>query len=78
MDVELKDHPGWQWCTAEGAEMHTLLMGARSTFREKIQWLEEAENLTLAMATRPEKSLTEPAGGETLKKGERPGQSAAV
>jgi hypothetical protein len=39
-------HPGWQWCTAEGSRQHTLLMGLRSTFREKLEWLEEAESLT--------------------------------
>jgi hypothetical protein len=45
----LQDHPGWQWCTAEGAELHSLLMGLHTSLAEKIQWLEEAENLTLAM-----------------------------
>ena len=44
---ELYAHPGWQWCTAEGAELHTLLLGLKSTFREKLEWLEEAEDLTL-------------------------------
>ncbi len=44
---ELSNHPGWRWCTAEGAELHTLLLGLRSTFREKLEWLEEAETLTL-------------------------------
>ena len=46
---ELYAHPGWQWCTAEGAELHTLLMGLQTTFREKLEWLEEAETLTLQM-----------------------------
>ncbi len=44
---ELYNHPGWQWCTAEGAELHTLLLGLQTTFREKLEWLEEAETLTL-------------------------------
>ena len=44
---ELYAHPGWQWCTAEGAELHTLLIGLKTTFREKLEWLEEAETLTL-------------------------------
>ena len=44
---ELYAHPGWQWCTPEGAELHTLLLGLKSTFREKLEWLEEAEELTL-------------------------------
>ena len=44
---ELYAHPGWQWCTSEGAELHTLLIGLTTTFREKLEWLEEAETLTL-------------------------------
>jgi len=63
----LYDHPGWQWCTAEGAELHTLLMGLQSTFPEKLTWLEEAENLTIAMA----------AGREKLKVSNHPSQGAA-
>jgi len=46
---DLDNHPGWQWCTAEGAELHSLLLGLRSTFREKLEWLEENETLTLRM-----------------------------
>jgi len=46
---ELYAHPGWQWCTAEGAELHTLLLGFHATFREKLEWLEEAETLVLQM-----------------------------
>jgi hypothetical protein len=44
---ELYAHPGWEWCTFEGARKHVLLMGLQSTFREKLEWLEEAETLTL-------------------------------
>ena len=46
-DDQLYQQDGWQWCTAEGAELHTLLQGLRSSFREKLEWLEEAETLTL-------------------------------
>jgi len=46
---ELYAHPGWQWCTFEGAELHTLLLGLQTTFREKLEWLEEAETLALRM-----------------------------
>ena len=46
---ELYAHPGWQWSTFEGAELHTLLLGLKSTFREKLEWLEEAETLTLSL-----------------------------
>jgi len=53
---ELYAHPGWEWCTFEGARRHTLLMGLQSTFREKLEWLEEAENLTLQMRVAREKN----------------------
>ena len=46
---ELYAHPGWQWCTFEGAELHTLLLGLETSFREKLEWLEEAETLALRM-----------------------------
>jgi hypothetical protein len=49
MKPSLANHPGWQWCTAEGAELHTLLLGLNTTFVEKIRWLEEAEALSLTM-----------------------------
>ena len=60
---ELYAHPGWQWCTAEGAELHTLLLGLQSTFREKLEWLEEAETLTLQLRASREKrqQSTQPA-----------------
>ena len=56
---ELYAHPGWQWCTFEGAELHTLLLGLQSTFREKLEWLEEAENLTLQLRAAREKAKAE-------------------
>jgi hypothetical protein len=46
---ELYVHPGWQWCTFEGAELHTLLIGLRTSLREKLDWLESAEELTLRL-----------------------------
>jgi hypothetical protein len=46
---ELYAHPGWASCTFEGAEMSTLLLGLQSTFREKLEWLEEAETLALSL-----------------------------
>ncbi len=48
--ADLYAHPGWQWCTAEGARKEILLLGLRSTLREKLEWLEEAETLTLQLA----------------------------
>jgi hypothetical protein len=46
-DDELYAHPGWEWCTAEGARRQVLLQGLKTTFREKLEWLEEAETLVL-------------------------------
>ena len=41
--------PGWRWATSEGAELHTLLLGLLFTFREKLEWLEEDETLSLRL-----------------------------
>ena len=46
---ELYAHPGWKFCTFEGAEMSTLLLGLQTTFREKLEWLEEAETVALRL-----------------------------
>ncbi len=53
---QLYAHPGWKSCTFEGAELSTLLLGLQSTFREKLEWLEEAETLTLQMRAGREKA----------------------
>ena len=60
---ELYAHPGWQWCTFEGAELHTLLLGLETTFREKLEWLEEAETLALRMRANRRKKPKSEAGG---------------
>ncbi|MGD0410202.1 MAG: hypothetical protein ABSC18_00735 [Verrucomicrobiota bacterium] len=54
---ELYAHPGWRWCSSEGAELHTLLLGLQTTFREKLEWLEEAETLTLQLRAQRESRL---------------------
>ena len=41
-------NPDWRWVTAEGSRELDRLLDQRMTFREKLQWLEEAEDLTLA------------------------------
>lgn len=46
---ELYAHPGWQSCTFEGARKELLLLGMQTSFREKLQWLEEAETLSLRL-----------------------------
>jgi len=48
--------PDWRWGTSEGAELHTLLLGLQTTFREKLEWLEEAETLTLRLRASREKA----------------------
>src|SRR5437867_1504164 len=58
---ELYSHPGWQWCTFEGAELHTLLLGLRATFREKLEWLEEMEELSEQFRANREAKSSRPA-----------------
>lgn len=48
----LYEHPGWKWCTSEGAEMDSLLVGLKMTLPEKLKWLEEMETLTLISKTK--------------------------
>ncbi len=50
--------PDWRWCTSEGAELHTLLLGLQASFREKLEWLEEAETLTLRLRASREQART--------------------
>jgi hypothetical protein len=47
--LKLCETVDWKWGTFEGAELHTLLLGLTTTFREKLEWLEEAETLILEM-----------------------------
>ena len=54
-EEELYAHPGWRWCTAQGARDQVLLMGLETTFREKLEWLEEAENVSLMFKINREK-----------------------
>lgn len=54
---ELYAHPAWEDCTFEGAELSVLKMGLKTTFREKLEWLEEAENLVLQMRAAREKAM---------------------
>ena len=39
--------PDWRWGTSEGSRDLDRLLDRRLTFREKLEWLEEAETLTL-------------------------------
>ncbi|OQX00601.1 MAG: hypothetical protein BWK80_61530 [Desulfobacteraceae bacterium IS3] len=42
---ELYDHSGWRSCTAQGARDQVLLLGMKSSFREKLQKLEEGQRV---------------------------------
>ena len=55
IEDELYAHPGWQSCTFEGARKELLLLGLRTTFREKLEWLEEAETLSLRLRANRER-----------------------
>ena len=55
---QLYAHPGWKSCTFEGAELSTLLLGLQTTFREKLEWLEEADTLTLQLRASREQART--------------------
>jgi hypothetical protein len=61
---ELYAHPGWESCTFEGAEMSTLLLGLQTTFREKLEWLEEAETLALRLRRNREAAKKRSASGK--------------
>jgi hypothetical protein len=41
--------PDWKWGTAEGSRELDRLLDRSLTFREKLEWLEEAEALTLQL-----------------------------
>ncbi len=57
-------NPDWNWGTAEGSRELDRLLDQRLTFIEKLQWLEEAEDLTLAFQACREKRQAEQAEGE--------------
>jgi hypothetical protein len=39
--------PDWKWGTAEGSRDLDRLLDRRLSFREKLEWLEDAETLSL-------------------------------
>lgn len=41
--------PDWRWGTPEGSREFDRLTDRMLTFREKLEWLEEAETLTLQL-----------------------------
>jgi hypothetical protein len=65
---ELYAHPGWESCTFAGAELSTLRLGLETTFREKLEWLEEAETLSLRLRARREAAAAQKTKPTTRKK----------
>ncbi len=47
-----KIKPDWHWGTPEGSREFDRLVDRGMTFRETLEWLEEAETLALRMTTR--------------------------
>ena len=45
-----KIQPDWHWGTPEGSREFDRLVDRGMTFRETLEWLEEAETLALRMA----------------------------
>ena len=46
--------PDWRWGTAEGSRELDRLLDRRLTFREKLEWLEEAESLSMRLQAQRE------------------------
>jgi hypothetical protein len=42
--------PDWRWATPEGGRDLDRLLDRRLSFREKLEWLEQAETLSLQLA----------------------------
>ena len=55
--VDLPIEPDWKWGTAEGSRDLDRLLDRRLTFREKLEWLEEAETLSLYFEAMREKGF---------------------
>jgi hypothetical protein len=47
MKPPLHIEPDWRWGTAEGSREFDRLLDRSLSFREKLEWLEEAETLAL-------------------------------
>jgi hypothetical protein len=51
--------PSWRWGTSEGSREFDRLLDRSLNFREKLEWLEEMETLTLRMRVSGEKAKAE-------------------
>ena len=45
MNLDLANDLNWKSGTFEGAELHSLLLGLETSFREKIIWIEEMQKI---------------------------------
>jgi hypothetical protein len=63
-----ENHPGWRWCTAQGARDQVLLIGLETTFREKLEWLEEAETLALRLQGEEDEEGSDKLGAGSTKR----------
>jgi hypothetical protein len=63
MNQELANHPGWQWGTFEGAELNALLVGLKTSLREKILWMEEMQAFHEKFAEARAKRISEEKAG---------------
>ena len=52
--------PDWRWGTAEGSREFDRLTDRMLTFREKLEWQEEAETLLLQLAAAREQREKNP------------------
>jgi hypothetical protein len=50
--------PDWRWGTAEGSREFDRRLDRSLSFREKLEWLEEAETLSLRWRASREKART--------------------
>ena len=54
--------PDWKWGTSAGSRELDRILDRRLTFREKLEWLEQAEDLTLQLrANRERRAADSPA-----------------
>jgi hypothetical protein len=57
--------PDWKWATSKGSRQLDRLLDQRLTFREKLEWLEEAETLA-ASSQKSRSALAREHAGDPL------------
>ena len=51
--------PSYRWGTSEGSREFDRLLNSLSSFREKLEWLEEAETLSLRFPINRQRAIDE-------------------